>query len=172
MQMRIFIWFILLVFCYVIQVNYACTMHINKKTHDFVQNPMNEIVKNDDFDDKMIIIIRTEVPCCFIACWAIVFNLSRYNWAARDRYFCWASVVVQLCCRKNCDAFALPPNCICLNCIHAQFVSRFVERTNVKWTPRLRWTAEQSIQINTPYVTDDHVGFFALQSKHVYVKGK
>lgn len=110
----------------------------------------------------------TVVPCCFIACSAIAFNLSRYNWAARELYFCWASVVVQLCWRKNCAAFAFPPNCICLNWIHVQFVSKFVDRTNVKWTPKLRWTAEQSIQMKTPYVTDDHVGFFALQSKHVW----
>ena len=36
------------------------------------------------------------------------------------------------------------------------------------WTPRLRWMAEQSMQRKIPYVTDAHVGFFALQSKHIY----
>lgn len=109
----------------------------------------------------------TVVPCFLIACWAAVCSLSRYNWAARELYFCWASVVAQLCCRKNWAAFAFPPNCIWRNWAQVQFVSRLVERTKVKWTPRFRWTAEQSMQMNTPYVTDDHVGFFALQSKHV-----
>lgn len=117
--------------------------------------------------DSNICVTRTAVPCCFIACCANVLNLSRYNVAARELYFCCASVVLQLCCRKNWAAFALPPNCICRNCIHVQFVSKLVDRTNVKWTPKFRWTAEQSIQMNTPYVTDDQVGFFALQSKHV-----
>lgn len=60
-------------------------------------------------------VTRTVVPYCFIACCANVVNLSRYNVAARELYFCCASVVMQLCCRKNCDAFALPPNCICRN---------------------------------------------------------
>lgn len=35
-------------------------------------------------------------------------------------------------------------------------------------TPRPRWTAEQSIQRKIPYVTDAQVGFFALQSKHIW----
>lgn len=109
----------------------------------------------------------TVVPCTFIAWFASKFSLSRYSWAARELYFCWASVVLQLCCRKNWPALAFPPNCICRSWIHVQFVSRFVERTNVKWTPRFRWTAEQSMHMNTPYVTEDQVGFFALQSKHV-----
>lgn len=65
-------------------------------------------------------------------------------------------------------AFALPPSCICLSCNHVQFVSNWVERTNVKWTPKLRCTAEQSMQMNTPYVTVDHVGFLALQSKQTW----
>lgn len=42
--------------------------------------------------------------------------------------------------------------------------------TKLIWTPRLRWVAEQSMQRKTPYVTDAHVGFFALQSKHTYTQ--
>lgn len=38
------------------------------------------------------------------------------------------------------------------------------------WTPRLRWTAEQSMQRKIPYGTDAQVGFFALQSKHDWNK--
>lgn len=63
-------------------------------------------------------------------------------------------------------AFAFPPSCICRSWSQVQFVSSWVERTNVTWTPKLLWTAEQSIHMNTPYVTLAHVGFFALQSKH------
>lgn len=47
-------------------------------------------------------------------------------------------------------AFALPPICICLNCSQFQLVSKLVERTNVKCTPKLLCTAEQSMQMNTP----------------------
>lgn len=47
-------------------------------------------------------------------------------------------------------AFAFPPICICLNCSQFQFVSKLVERTNVKCTPKLLCTAEQSMQMNTP----------------------
>lgn len=63
-------------------------------------------------------------------------------------------------------AFALPPSCICRSWSQVQFVSSWVERTNVTWTPKLLWTAEQSIHMNTPYVTLAQVGFLALQSKH------
>jgi hypothetical protein len=34
------------------------------------------------------------------------------------------------------------------------------------WTPRLRWTAEQSRHRYTPYVRVHHVGFLDAQSKH------
>lgn len=71
----------------------------------------------------------------------------------------------------NCTPFAFPPSCICLIWIHVQLVSKFVDRTNVKCTPKLLWTAEQSMQIKTPYVTEAHVGFFAEQSKQHW-KGK
>lgn len=67
-------------------------------------------------------------------------------------------------------ALALPPTCICRNWSHVQFVSNCVDLTNVRWTPNPRWTAEQSMQINTPYVTLDHVGFLALQSKQTYLE--
>lgn len=77
----------------------------------------------------------TFVPCNFIACCAWCINLSRYNCAALLVYFCCASVVLQLCCLKNADAFPFPPHCIWRICSHVQFVSRFVERTNVKCTP-------------------------------------
>lgn len=63
-------------------------------------------------------------------------------------------------------ALTFPPSCMLRSCFQVQLVSSCVERTNVRCTPRLRCTAEQSRQMNTPYVTDDHVGFFALQSKH------
>lgn len=62
-------------------------------------------------------------------------------------------------------ALLFPPSCICLNCIHVQLVSSWVERTKVKWTPKPLWTAEQSMHIKTPYVTLAQVGFLALQSK-------
>lgn len=62
----------------------------------------------------------------------------------------------------------LPPNCICLSWTHVQFVSSCVERIKLKWTPNPRCTAEQPIQTKTPYVTLAHVGFLALQSKHVW----
>lgn len=64
-------------------------------------------------------------------------------------------------------ALELPPSCILRSWIHVQLVSSCVDLTKVKCTPKLRCTAEQSIQINTPYVTVAHVGFFASQSKHV-----
>jgi hypothetical protein len=41
--------------------------------------------------------------------------------------------------------------------------------TKEMWTPRPWCTAEQSMQRKTPYVTDAHVGFLALQSKHICV---
>lgn len=63
-------------------------------------------------------------------------------------------------------ALLFPPNCICLNCCHVQFVSNWVDLTKLTCTPKLRCTAEQSIHIKIPYVTLDHVGFLALQSKH------
>lgn len=65
----------------------------------------------------------------------------------------------------------LPPSCILRSWIHVQLVSSCVDLTKVKCTPKLRCTAEQSIQINTPYVTVAHVGFFASQSKHVLFVG-
>lgn len=42
--------------------------------------------------------------------------------------------------------------------------------TKLMWTPRLRWAAEQSMQRKIPYVTEAHVGFLALQSKHIWNK--
>jgi hypothetical protein len=46
-------------------------------------------------------ISSTLVPCNLIACMANCCSFSLYSWAAREVYFCCASVVVQLCCRKN-----------------------------------------------------------------------
>lgn len=63
-------------------------------------------------------------------------------------------------------ALQFPPSCMLRSCFHVQLVSSCVERTNEMCTPSPRCTAEQSRQMKTPYVTDDHVGFFALQSKH------
>lgn len=40
--------------------------------------------------------------------------------------------------------------------------------TKLRWTPSERCTAEQSIQMNIPYVTEAQVGFLAAQSKHNY----
>ncbi len=42
--------------------------------------------------------------------------------------------------------------------------------TKVKWTPRPRWTAAQSMQIKIPYVMEAHVGFFASQSKQIFME--
>ena len=61
-------------------------------------------------------------------------------------------------------ACAFPPTCMVLSCCHVQ-ESSWVDRTNERCTPSERCTAEQSMQRNTPYVTDDQVGFLALQSK-------
>lgn len=63
---------------------------------------------------------------------------------------------------------ALPPNCIWRSCSQVQFVSRLVLRTKVRCTPRFRCTAEQSMHIKMPYVTDDQVGAFVAQSKQDY----
>lgn len=38
--------------------------------------------------------------------------------------------------------------------------------TKLRWTPRDRCTAEQSMQMNTPCVMDAQVGLLAPQSKH------
>ena len=54
---------------------------------------------------------------------------------------------------------------------HAHTQHTYIHRvylTKERCTPSDRWVAEQSIHKNTPYVTDDHVGFIALQSKHNY----
>lgn len=40
--------------------------------------------------------------------------------------------------------------CICRSWTQFQLVSKLVDLTKVKWTPRERWTAEQSMQIKTP----------------------
>lgn len=45
--------------------------------------------------------------------------------------------------------------------------SRFVDRTKEMWTPRLRWFEEQSRHKYTPKGTEDQVGFFWPQSKHI-----
>lgn len=63
-------------------------------------------------------------------------------------------------------ALALPPICMARSCSHVQLVSNCVERIKVKCTPSERCIAEQSMHKNTPYVTDAHVGFCWLQSKH------
>ena len=76
------------------------------------------------------------------------------------------SETINKCMVSIRTAFALPPSCIWRNWSHVQLVSSCVDRTNVTCTPRLLCTAEQSIQINTPYVTLAQVGFLALQSKH------
>ena len=65
-------------------------------------------------------------------------------------------------------ALPLPPSCMARSCSHVQLVSNCVDRTNDRCTPSPRCTAEQSMQMNTPYVTDDHVGLFAPQSKQHY----
>lgn len=110
----------------------------------------------------------TLVPCTRIPCWACAASLSRYSCAARELYLTWASVLVQLWARKNCAALAFPPTCIWRNCCQVQFVSRLVLLTKVRCTPRFRCTAEQSMHINMPYVTDDQVGAFVAQSKQDY----
>uniref|UniRef100_A0A6B0UAR4 Putative secreted protein n=1 Tax=Ixodes ricinus TaxID=34613 RepID=A0A6B0UAR4_IXORI len=81
------------------------------------------------------------------ACWC---SFSRYNCATRLWYFCWASVVLQLCCWKKATAFALPPTCMARSCSQVQLVSSWVERTKDRCTPRERCTAEQSMQMKTP----------------------
>jgi len=62
-------------------------------------------------------------------------------------------------------ALAFPPICILRSWVQVQVVSNWMERTKLRWTPKERWTAEQSMQMNTPYVTLAQVGFFVLQSK-------
>ena len=44
-------------------------------------------------------------------------------------------------------------------------VSRVVDLTKLRCTPRERCMPAQARQMNTPYGTDAHVGFFAGQSK-------
>ena len=68
-------------------------------------------------------------------------------------------------------ALPLLPICMARNCIHVQEVSSCVDRMKVRWTPRDRCTAEQSMHRKTPYVTLAHVGFIAPQSKHCW-KGR
>lgn len=70
----------------------------------------------------------------------------------------------------NLTAFALPPTCMARSCSHVQLVSSCVDLIKVTWTPRERWTAEQSIHRNTPYVTLAHVGLLLPQSKHCWNK--
>lgn len=95
---------------------------------------------------------------------------------------------MQLCWRKKEPALAFPPTCnyhklitelhelfadftcIWRSCVQFQFVSKLVDLTNVKCTPNDRWTAEQSMQMKTPYVTEAHVGFLELQSKQTLRK--
>ena len=62
-------------------------------------------------------------------------------------------------------ALALPPHCIERSWIQVQLVSNCVDLTNEMCTPSERCVAEQSMQINIPYVIDDQVGFLAPQSK-------
>jgi len=40
-------------------------------------------------------------------------------------------------------------------------------RTKERWVPRLRWEAEQSMQMKMPRGIEAQVGFFASQSKQV-----
>lgn len=42
--------------------------------------------------------------------------------------------------------------------------------TKLRWTPRLLCTPAQVRQMNTPYGTEDHVGFLAGQSKQTCIK--
>ena len=47
-------------------------------------------------------------------------------------------------------ALEFPPNCILRSWIQVHWVSSWVDRTNVIWTPKLRWTEEQSMQMKMP----------------------
>ena len=73
---------------------------------------------------------------------------------------------------ERLTAFLLPPSCMLRICSHVHCVSSWVDRTNEMWTPRLRCTDEQSMQMKMPNVTLDHVGFLAPQSKHVCRRAK
>jgi hypothetical protein len=106
--------------------------HTNTRARKLTISNQTEIVKSKS-------LLLTVVPCVLHACCASVKSLSLYNCAARELYFCCASFVLQLCWRKKELAFALPPICIWRICSQFQFVSKLVERTNVKWTPNDLW---------------------------------
>lgn len=59
------------------------------------------ISKNPVFWYFFLFISVTLFPWSLMAWMAAECNLSLYSWAARELYFCWASVVTQLCWRKK-----------------------------------------------------------------------
>ena len=101
---------------------------------------------------------------------ALLFNSSLYLLAAFEVYLTLASLLLSAAVPpfdwKNLVADSLPPTLKVRSCSHCQ-ISRLVERTKEMWTPRFRWLDEQSRHRYTPNGTDDHVGFFCPQSKHI-----
>lgn len=102
---------------------------------------------------------------------ALLFSSSLYLLAAFEVYFTLASLLAKAALPpfdwKYLVADSFPPTFIVRNCAHCH-TSKFVERTKDICTPKFRWLEEQSRQRYTPNGTDDQVGFFCPQSKHIY----
>lgn len=102
------------------------------------------------------------------------FSSSLYLFAALDVYFVFASLLASAAVPpfdwKNLVADSLPPIFIVRSCAHCHR-SRFVDLTKETWTPKFRWFEEQSRHRYTPNGTEDHVGFFWPQSKHILLAG-
>lgn len=145
---------------------------------------------------ERLITLNPCILMCFITDWFnfSLYNCAAlelyFCWASVVVQWCWLK---KACCESNpknknisnfyhlgwilkkylhinmshLTAFALPPNCIPRSWTQVQFTSNWVDLTKERWTPSDRWTAEQSMQMKTPYVTLDQVGALAPQSKHV-----
>mmetsp|Transcript_30336 Transcript_30336/g.58308 ORF Transcript_30336/g.58308 Transcript_30336/m.58308 type:complete len:296 (+) Transcript_30336:1368-2255(+) len=69
-------------------------------------------------------------------------------------------------CASKCSfATRFPVYAMNATCSGSQ-TSKEVERTLEMWTPSPRWMPEQRMHMNTPQLTEAHVGLGALQSAH------